>query len=161
MNSNDCKDADGYSDSFTRKVDVIELPVAELMPYAIQMHREGRLEDAQKCYEALLQVDANNANALHFLGVLKSQRNHHTEAIALIRRSLEMDSGVASWHNNLGNVLLGQGEFEAAAQSYRQCSDIDSSNVEVLNNLGVCIESWGSLMRRKLCCAKQYCWRLS
>lgn len=120
-----------------------ELSPAELLPFAMGLHREGRLEGAQKCYETLLRLAPDNANALHYLGVLNFQRGECELALTRIRRSLALDPGVASWHNNLGNVLLSDGQFEAAAQSYARCTELDAGNLEVLNNLGVLYRKLG------------------
>lgn len=115
----------------------IELTVPEMAAYGMRLHRDNRLDAAQKCYEAVLQVDPDNANALHYLGVLNQQRGNKANAIELVRRSLVMDPSVAAWHNNLGNLLLDDEQYEAAESSYARCSELDPANIEVLNNLGV------------------------
>jgi len=115
----------------------IELTVPEMAAYGIRLHRDNRLDAAQKCYEAVLQVDPHNANALHYLGVLHQQRGKRADAIDLVRRSLAIDPCVAAWHNNLGNLLLEDEQYEAASSCYTRCFELDSGNIEVLNNLGV------------------------
>ncbi|MBC7706956.1 MAG: tetratricopeptide repeat protein [Rhodoferax sp.] len=115
----------------------IELSIPELVGFAMQLHRDRSFDAAEKCYRAALQAEPDNANATHFLGVLMQQRGHGAEALALIRQSIALDGAVAPWHNNLGNVLLGEGRFDDAAAAYARCSDLDPSNREVLNNLGV------------------------
>ncbi len=115
----------------------IELTVSEMAAYGMRLHRDNRLDAAQKCYEAVLQVDPQNANALHYLGVLHQQRGKKANAIDLVRQSLVIDPSVAAWHNNLGNLLLDDEQYEAASSCYARCSELDSGNIEVLNNLGV------------------------
>jgi predicted TPR repeat methyltransferase len=121
----------------------VELTLEELLPFAMRLHREGRLDGALQCYETFLQHKPEDANAMHYLGVLKHQRGERQAALELVRRSLEIDSSVAPWHNNLGNMLLDDGQFDAAAQSYMRCSELDASNIEVLNNLGVLYRKLG------------------
>jgi len=115
----------------------IELSIVELVQFAMQMHQENRLDAAEKCYRTALKVDSNNANALHFLGVLLHQRARNSEAIESIQRSMELDPQVAAWHNNLGNVMLDANRFDEAAAAYQRCTELAPDNVEVLNNLGV------------------------
>ena len=115
----------------------IELSLEELVPFAMKMHQENRLDAAEECYHAALKRDSKNANALHFLGVLMYQRGKNKEAIEYIQRSMEIDSQVAAWHNNLGNVLLDANRFDEATASYQRCTELAPDNVEVLNNLGV------------------------
>lgn len=115
----------------------IEMPVEELLIFATRMHRELRLDAAEKCYRVVLQADPGNANATHFLGVLMQQRGRGAQALELIRASIDLDPSVASWFNNLGNVLLAEEQYEEASQAYARCSELDPQNLEVLNNLGI------------------------
>ena len=115
----------------------LELSPHELLVIAVGMHRDGRLEGAEKCYRTLLALDADNANALHFLGVLLHQRGQGGQALELIQASVARDPGVAPWHNNLGNVLLDNDRFDDAAAAYTRCFELDPDNLEVLINLGV------------------------
>jgi predicted TPR repeat methyltransferase len=115
----------------------IELTVPEMVAYGMRLHRDNRLDAAKKCYEAVLQVDPENANALHYMGVLHQQGGKKAMAIELVRRSIAIDPNVAAWHNNLGNLLLDNAQYEAASSSYARCSELDAGNLEILNNLGV------------------------
>ena len=115
----------------------IELTVPEMLAFAMRLHRDHRLDAAQKCYQAVLEIDSNNANAMQYLGVLYRQRGNSREGLELIRRSIIIDSVVAAWHNNYGNVLIEERQFDEAAKAYRRCSELDGANLEVLNNLGV------------------------
>ncbi len=121
----------------------IELTIPEMMEYAVRLHRDSRLDAAQSCYRAVLQVEPKNANALHYLGVVHQQRGEKIKAIELVRQSLAIDASVAAWHNNLGNLLLDDGQFDAASAAYTRCSELDLENVEVLNNLGVLLRRLG------------------
>lgn len=115
----------------------VEMSAPELLAFAMRLHKEHRLDAAEKCYRGLLEVDADNATAKHYLGVLLRQRGKGAEGLALIQQSIAQDADVASWHNNLGNVFLEEGRFEEAVVAYALCSALDADNLEVLNNLGV------------------------
>jgi len=115
----------------------IELSPGELIVFAMRLHKEGRLDGAEKCYRGLLNLEPDNANALHYLGVLLYQRDKNDQALEMIQKSIAIDPSVASWHNNLGNIFLDRGQFDEAALAYARCSELDDSNLEVLNNLGV------------------------
>jgi predicted TPR repeat methyltransferase len=115
----------------------IEVTTTELLQLALKMHKDRQLPGAEKCYRTVLQVEPDNSNALHYLGVLLHQSANKKEGLELIQQSLKLDPTVGPWYNNLGNVLLADGEFEAAAQAYDRCAELDPSNLEVLNNLGV------------------------
>jgi predicted TPR repeat methyltransferase len=114
--------------------------VQELVAFAMRLHQERRWDGAEKCYQSVLEADAHNATATHYLGVLMRQRGKKSEGFELIQKSVNLDATVASWQNNLGNVLLEEGRFEDAAAAYARCTELDSSNIEVLNNLGVLLQ---------------------
>ena len=103
---------------------------------AIGLHRDGRWDGAEKLYRRLLELQPDDGNALHFLGMLLHQRGRRDEALPLLERSVAIDPNVAAWHNNLGNALLEAGRGQEAADAYVRCSDLDPGNLEVLNNLG-------------------------
>jgi predicted TPR repeat methyltransferase len=122
-----------------------EMSYGEAFVLATQLHRGGQLEPAQRLYEALRNLNPADPNPMHYLGVLQVQRSERDEGLALIRRSIEIDPGVASWHNNLGNALLDADRHDEASAAYRRCTELDPDNAEVLNNLGVLQQTLGRL----------------
>jgi predicted TPR repeat methyltransferase len=125
----------------------MEMSPHELLVFAVGMHRENKLDPAEKCYRMLLALEPDNADAQHFLGVLLHQRGQSEPALALIQASIARDPGVAPWHNNLGNVLLDCRRYEEAARAYQRCTELDPGNLEVLNNLGVLYRKLGMPMQ--------------
>jgi len=115
----------------------LKMSPQELLFVAVRLHRDGRLDDAEKCYQVLLDLEPQNANAMHFMGMLLQQKGHLGKALELIEASISLEGTVAGWHNNLGNVLLASDRFEDAARSYARCVQLDPENMEVLNNLGM------------------------
>lgn len=103
---------------------------------AMQMHQQGYWDAAQELYERLIKLDARNANAWHYLGVLLHAREQSDDGLKRIRRSIELDPKVPDWHSNLGNVLLDLGRLEEAADAYAQAIALAPNNAAVLNNLG-------------------------
>ncbi len=120
-----------------------EVTAPQLLALAVRLHRDGNLDEAERCYRALLELDPRNANALHFLGVLLWRRDNATGALELIQQAIAIDPMVAAWHNNLGNVLLAQGHYDQAAVAYGRCTELDPDNLEVLNNLGLLLQKLG------------------
>ncbi|UXI68307.1 tetratricopeptide repeat protein [Tahibacter amnicola] len=52
-----------------------------------QLHRDGRLDEAESGYRALLSSQPENVDVLHLLGVLRRQRNDRIEARLLLDRA--------------------------------------------------------------------------
>jgi len=114
----------------------LELGVPQALALAIRLHRAGNLEDARTLYARILSLAPAHADALHFSGVLAHQQGRG-EALALIRRSIALRPDVPDWHNNLGNVLLSDGQVDAAADAYEAAARLAPARADILNNLGV------------------------
>lgn len=112
------------------------VPANEALQMALRLHQQGYWDAAQELYERLLKLNARNANALHYLGVLLHARERSEDGLKRIRQSIELDPKVPDWHSNLGNVLLGMGRLEEAADAYAQAMSLAPVNAAVLNNLG-------------------------
>jgi predicted TPR repeat methyltransferase len=119
----------------------IMLPIAihanEALAIAVKRHQDGQLSEADRVYRAVLAVDPDHPDALHFLGVLSYHQGQVDKALPLIRRAIEQAPLYADAHNNLGNVLKETGAFEAAREAYEQAITINPRHVGALNNLGV------------------------
>jgi protein O-GlcNAc transferase len=97
--------------------------------------RQGRLDDAEKIYRAILERQADNVDALHFLGVLQAQRQNLVEAAELIDRALMLEPGNATAHSNRGNVFRMQGRNEDALACYEQALALVPESMETRFNL--------------------------
>ena len=47
--------------------------IASILKLALRYHREGNLDYAKYIYQHMLDIDSQNADALHFLGVVSYQ----------------------------------------------------------------------------------------
>lgn len=116
----------------------LEVDPAQALHLAIGLHREGRLDAAERIYRALAGSGGEgDANVLHFLGMLLHQRGRSDEALALMRRSIAADPTVADWHSNLGNVLLERARLDEAAVAYEEALRLAPERPAFHNNLGV------------------------
>src|SRR6266700_605490 len=77
--------------------------VAEAMRCALELHKQGILDQAEGLYAGVLKLAPDHVEALHFLGVLKNQQGHVEEALALTAAALELNSG---WVDLLVNHAL-------------------------------------------------------
>ena len=114
-----------------------EVSVGDALKLAVAMHRANGLDDAERLYGRILAALPDNADALHFMGVLRHQRGRSDEALRLIKRSIELHASLPDWHNNLGNVLLALGRVDEAAQAYDEAARLGPERADVHNNLGV------------------------
>ncbi len=114
-----------------------------LLQAAMDVHRAGRLPEAEALYQQALALEPDNADALHLHGLLMVSLGRTDQAARQIARAIELRPGVAIFHNNLGNVLMQLGRLDDAEQQYRQAIVLDTDRVDAMNNLGVLLSRRG------------------
>ena len=73
---------------------------------AIQYLHARQWVEAEATLQCLLQLQHDNADAIHLLGVLAAERGQYEVAIERIQRAIEINSNQAVFHSNLGNALF-------------------------------------------------------
>ncbi|MGD0539960.1 MAG: tetratricopeptide repeat-containing glycosyltransferase family protein [Tepidisphaeraceae bacterium] len=103
---------------------------------AVQLHQAGRLDEAERGYRQVLARNPRQADALHLLGVVHSQRGRHQEAIHLIRQAIALRPGIAVFHASLGGVYRTIDRSDLAAAEYRQAAKFDPGNFDYFHEFG-------------------------
>ena len=103
---------------------------------ALDLHRNGRLADAEARYRQMLAAQPRHAQALHYLGVLCHQTRRHDEAVKLIAAALELAPHDADYLNNYGLALRAAGRLDEAAAAYRAAIAQSPMDMDLHNNLG-------------------------
>jgi predicted TPR repeat methyltransferase len=113
-----------------------------ILEQGIELHRAGRMAEAEAVYLRLLRVRPNDADTLHFLGLLRTHQGRPSAGIEFIQRSLKiLPTNPHAW-NNLGNLLLVEGRQDEALEAYQRATHLSPKMAEAWFNLGV-------LFRRK------------
>jgi protein O-GlcNAc transferase len=115
------------------------------MAAARQAHKEGRHAEAEAIYNTLLSEDPQNADALHFKGLLYFQYGRSEEAVVVLREAITLRRGVASFHGNLANVLLNIGELEEAEIEFRKAIRLDKNYARAYVNFSALLIETGKL----------------
>jgi tetratricopeptide (TPR) repeat protein len=119
--------------------DLIEPPSAEvqqLLDTAVQHHTAGRLPEAEKLYDQVLQVSPTQPVALHLRGVVFLQMGKIDLAVELISKAIASKPDYADAHANLGNALRKQGKMDEAVGSFKNAISVNPDHVDALSNLG-------------------------
>jgi protein O-GlcNAc transferase len=112
---------------------------------ALQHHRSGRPNVAERLCREILGVDPAHADALHLLGVLAHQVGRHDIAVDLIIKAIAQNGQVPAFHGNLGNALKDQGKLDEAITAYRRAIAIKPDLAEAYSNLGIALNGQGKL----------------
>jgi tetratricopeptide (TPR) repeat protein len=108
---------------------------AVMLAQAKALHEQGKLDEAQQLYTAVIEQMPENAEALHQYGVLQFQRGRIAEAEALMRRSVVSEAAPLPLAN-LGSVLLELGRREEALAQFDAALAIDPRHLRTLIRRG-------------------------
>jgi protein O-GlcNAc transferase len=106
---------------------------------ALELHKAGRLPDAERAYRTILDREPKNPNALFLLGSLAHQTGRSALAIDLIRKAIAANPAIADYHNNLGAVFVSMGQMEEAAGAYKRAIELNPRLAQAHYNLGLAL----------------------
>ena len=112
---------------------------------AAALHDSGRLLEAERLYQMLLQADDRHFDALCRFAVLRLQQVRFADAEVLLRRAIKLDKRSAEAHQLLGSALTGLGRLDEATRSYAKAIALRPKFAEAHNNLGYALQVTGRL----------------
>ena len=110
--------------------------VQEVLGTALTHHRRGEIAQAEALYKFILARQPRNPDALHLLGMAAHQGGRHMEALSLIQQALQVNNGVAEYHDHLGVVLIALGRHEEAITALRHTLGMDQKRPNTWIALG-------------------------
>lgn len=117
------------------------MTLAQLIEQADQLHKAGRLAEAQGVCRRILDRSPKNPGALRLLKKLSGQMGKVDEAEQLLRAAIAGNPGQAAYHINLGDVLAGRGEMNEALACYCRALALDPKSSQALFRLGRALKS--------------------
>ena len=109
----------------------------------LTLQRNAAYRSPRALWEDTVAKRPDNARALNNLGLTYYNLGRVDEAIALYRRSLELDPTPANTHYNLGLALLHEGRLEDAARSFEETVRIVPYYFKASLNLGAILMKLG------------------
>jgi len=108
---------------------------AEAVRDAVALQLEGRLQEAEQIYAAVLAVDGANFDSLHNLSLIRRQQGKLAESLFLIQRARESNPNSPQVHDSLGSTLLRLNQPEKAITCYERAIALKSDFAEAYSNL--------------------------
>ena len=121
------------------------MPLTARLQTGLNLHREGRLDEAQAIYEAILTQNPAHVDALHLIGVIALQRGWHPIALAFIDQALIHDPDFADAHLNRANVLKAMGQPQDALTALDRVVALEAAYAEAWSNRGNLLKDMGQL----------------
>ena len=121
-----------------RSQETVKQLSASLSPLAaaVQAHRAGQFELAERLYREVLAGDPGHFDALHMLGVIAAQQGRFAEAVDGLTRAAQVRPDDAQVHHNLGNALQSLGRLDEALERYDRALALRPRYPEALNARG-------------------------
>lgn len=102
----------------------------------IELHRAGRLPEAEAGYRELLVADPDDAEVLHLLGILRGQAGDSEEGLALVQRAIERDPQRDVFQHTLGEMQLHGGRLDEAEAAYLRAKELNPNLTSAHTGLG-------------------------
>ena len=100
----------------------VRKPVSATLQAKLQrglaLHQQGKLAEAEKLYQEILQQEPTYFDVLHMLAVVALQTRRIERGVELISEAIELDPNVAAAHSDLGLALSDLNRNEEALASY-------------------------------------------
>ncbi len=123
------------------------------------LHGVGRLEEAEREYQELLQADPSNHEAHHHLGIVALQTGRAEAAIAHIGKAVALNPRHAEARANLGTAYLMTERLEEALQEYDITLEIEPRLAGAWRNRGTILQRMGRY--EEAAAAFQRCWEIA
>ena len=104
---------------------------------ALQLHRQGHLEQAILLYRQIHEARPRNAEVLHLLGLASYQLGQASQAVVWLSQAIALQPRVASYHCNLAEALRVCGDLPRAWEAGQAALALEPNYPEARNNLGV------------------------
>ncbi len=118
---------------------------------AFRFHNDGELQNAEKIYKNIIQVDPQHADAHHLYGIIALERGENDRAEDLIKAAIRIIPDYHVYHNNLGTVYKNKKLFPEAKNEYEEAVRIKPDYTEAYNNLGTLLKETGELTEALAC----------
>jgi predicted O-linked N-acetylglucosamine transferase (SPINDLY family) len=99
---------------------------------ATELHRAGRLDEAEAGYRRVLAQRPEHGAALHRLGLLALQSGHAETALELLGRAAAADPAAWRSHCGLGQALAALERFPEAREAFQRATGLNPG----------CLEAW-------------------
>ena len=106
---------------------------------AADLHRAGRLDEAEAIYLHLLAARPDDVRVLQNLGALRRRQGRLEEAVSLYERGLAVAPDHHGLNHNLANALNALGEYARAEPHYRRALAALPNNGDVLAGLSLAL----------------------
>ncbi len=89
-------------------------PIDQLIQRGVELHRSGRLREAESCYQSARQQQPQHPDPWHLLGVIASQVGRHDLAVELIERAIALKPDSPEFYVSCAEAHRARGNYRQA-----------------------------------------------
>ena len=112
---------------------------------AIKVHKEGRLEEAEKLYRSILKIYPEHFTVMNNLGLILHHHLKFDEAESSFRKAIELKPDYETAYNNLGIIMQNLNRLDEAETSFRKAIELKPDYAVAYNNLSSIQQDLGKL----------------
>lgn len=110
---------------------------------AVQLHRQGQLDQAELIYRRILDESPQHPDVLHLLGVIAHQRGDFPRAVKLIRQAVALAPQAGAYYCNLAEACRMAGDAVSATAAARKAIELQPQSADAHNHLGLALQVQG------------------
>ena len=92
----------------------MKLTIEQALQHGIAKHKQGKLQDAERLYQAILQSQPSHADANHNLGLIAVSLNKVALALPLFKTALEAFPEIEQFWLSYIDALIKENQLETA-----------------------------------------------
>ena len=97
----------------------MKLTIEQALQQGVTAHKEGKLQDAERLYRAILQSQPAHPEANHNLGVLAVSVNEAEAALPFFKTALDANPKIEQFWLSYIDVFIKEKQFDNAKQALK------------------------------------------
>jgi tetratricopeptide (TPR) repeat protein len=111
------------------------LSVEDAIKHASVLFNQGEYQESENICRSILEVNSNNPDANHILGVIALRFNKYPEAISSLKKAIKSNKQNAEYHDSIGNAYKLNNDTVSAIKSFRKALSINNKIAKTHYNL--------------------------
>jgi len=115
----------------------VSLPIGEVLRIANEYERGGRLDDANRLLDHILEASPNQGDALHLAGIVAFRQGEIAKSLELMERSLAFGIDTPQYLRNICEVYRAMGRLDEALATARRATALAPADPLCLHNQAI------------------------